>query len=244
MATKEPVLQVKQLQKSLQKKRILQDVSFQVYPEEIVGLLGPNGSGKSTLFQTIMGILRPDHGEIRVHGENVSRLPLHTRAKKGLGYLSQEPSIFRDLTVENNLLAILELLPYKKQERLERLELSLMELDLKKVRKKKAKHLSGGERRRLEITRALLLNPSIFLLDEPFANIDPLSIEEVKQLARHLKNKGIGILITDHNARELFSIVDRCYLLFDGTIFFSGTPKELLQNREVKRLYLGNSFAL
>ncbi len=238
------ILEVFEIEISSRGKAILQRVSLQIFPGEIVGLLGPNGSGKSTLFHTVMGILRPKKGKIFLEGNEITHLPLHRRAYLGMGYLCQEPSVLASLSVEDNLLAILELLPYSREERYAILEERLRELDLHKVRKSRAGKLSGGERRRLEITRTLLKKRSLLLLDEPFANIDPLSIEEVKELMQRLKREGLAIFITDHNARELLSLVDRCYLLFQGKILYSGTPEEMMENGTVKRLYLGEAFAM
>lgn len=240
----EPILRVKNLEKSYGKKKVVVNLSFDVFPGEIVGLLGPNGAGKTTAFYITMGLFRPDKGEILFKGQNVTLFPIHKRAKMGMGYLAQEPSVFRSLTVEDNILAILEALPLSADERKERLHLLLKELHLEKLAKEKAISLSGGERRRLEITRALATNPSFLLLDEPFANIDPLSIQEVKALIRLLAKKNISILITDHNAREIFSLVDRSYLIAGGEIFLSGTPKELMNNEMAKTTYLGSDFRL
>lgn len=239
-----PILQIKNLKKSYGGRKVLSNLSFEVKEGEIIGLLGPNGAGKTTAFYITMGLFRPDEGEIIFKDVDITRFPIHKRAKMGMGYLAQEPSVFRTLTVEENILAILETLPLSRKERKDRLEELLEELHLKPIAKQKAASLSGGERRRLEITRSLATNPSLLLLDEPFANIDPLSLEEVKVLIRHLAQKKISILITDHNAREIFSIVDRSYLIAGGEIFLSGTPEELIHNEIARTTYLGAEFRL
>jgi len=238
------ILDVKDLSKRYQGKAVVNRLSFHVAKGEVVGLLGPNGAGKTTAFYMTIGLISPDGGEIFFNGQKVTNLPIHKRARLGMGYLAQEPSIFRELTVEENILMILETLPLSKKERLLRLEQLLSELHLEKLAKKQAGSLSGGERRRLEITRALVTEPSLLLLDEPFANIDPLAVNDVKQMIRHLKNRGISILITDHNAREIFSIVDRSYLVRDGTVMISGSTQALLQNKEARSSYFGENFRL
>ncbi len=238
------LLQMENIHKRFGKRAILQGLCFHVHPGEIVGLLGSNGAGKSTAFQIIMGMLKPDAGAVFLQGQDLVSKKIHERALLGLGYLAQEPSVLLDLSVEDNLLCILELLPLRKKERIERLYALLEELKLTALKDKKAKTLSGGEKRRLEITRCLIRSPTLLLLDEPFANIDPLSIEEVKELMRHLKKRGIGILITDHNARELFSIVDRSYLLQSGKALVSGSTEEIVQDAQAKKHYLGASFQL
>lgn len=240
----EHCLEVKELEKSYGGRKVVNGLSFCVKQGEIVGLLGPNGAGKTTAFYMTIGLIRPDNGQVLFNGEDVTYLPIHRRAKMGMGYLAQEPSVFRGLTVEENILAILESLPLSKAQRLEKLEELLKELNLTKLRRKIASTLSGGERRRLEITRALITNPTFLLLDEPFANIDPISVQEVKELIRHLSGKNISVLITDHNAREIFSIVDRSYLVFEGKVIRSGTVDQLIHDEEVKRTYLGAEFKL
>lgn len=240
----ERCLEVNDLEKSYGGRKVVNGLSFYVKQGEIVGLLGPNGAGKTTAFYMTIGLIRPDNGQVLFNGENVTYLPIHRRAKMGMGYLAQEPSVFRGLTVEDNILAILESLPMSKRERREKLEELLNELNLSKLRNKIASTLSGGERRRLEITRALITNPTFLLLDEPFANIDPISVQEVKELIRHLSGKNISVLITDHNAREIFSIVDRSYLVFEGKVIRSGTVDQLIHDEEVKRTYLGAEFKL
>ncbi len=239
-----PLCEAKNLVKTYQGKSVVRDLSFHIYPGEVLALIGPNGAGKTTAFYMTIGLICPDKGSVYFQGEEVTHLPVHKRAKKGMGYLAQEPSIFRDLTVEENLFCILEMLPLSKKDRFIKLESHLEELNLKQLRKKKAVTLSGGERRRLEITRSLINSPSLLLLDEPFANVDPLAVQDLKRIIQHLRQKGISVLITDHNAKELFSIVDRSYLLFEGKVLLSGTKEALLQSEEAKRLYFGHEFSL
>lgn len=238
------LLAVKGLEKSYGGKKVVDGLSFEISAGEIVGLLGPNGAGKTTSFYMTMGLIAPDRGQVFFKGKDVTSKPIHERAKMGMGYLAQEPSIFRSLTVEENILCILETLPFSKQERLEKVEQLLEELHLSHLAKKKAAMLSGGERRRLEITRALVTNPSLLLLDEPFANVDPLTIKDVQEMIRSLAERGIAILITDHNAREIFSIVDRSYLVYEGKVLLSGRAEELLQDPRAKETYLGANFRL
>lgn len=238
------ILRVENLTKSYGGKKVVSGLCFSLVSGEVVGLLGPNGAGKTTAFYMTIGLIAPDGGSVFFKGQNVTALPIHERAKLGMGYLAQEPSIFRQLTVEENILCILETLPLTKSERKQRLESLLSELHLEKLAKKRALTLSGGERRRLEITRALVTEPSLLLLDEPFANIDPLAISDLKTLIIHLKNKGITILITDHNAREIFSTIDRGYLIQEGKVLLSGTPEEFLQSKEARIAYLGEGFTL
>jgi lipopolysaccharide export system ATP-binding protein len=238
------LLEAKNLVKWYGGKPVVNGLSFEIHPGEVVGLLGPNGAGKTTAFYMAVGLIRPDEGEVFFQGQNVTRLPVHKRAKMGLGYLAQEPSVFRFLSVEDNILCILETLPISKSERIQRLALLLDELHLGHLQKKKAVALSGGERRRLEITRALVTQPSLLLLDEPFANIDPLAVADVKHLIGILKQKKISVLITDHNAREIFSIVDRSYLIQEGKVLLSGTVDELLSNALARRTYFGEDFRL
>lgn len=238
------ILKAKNLYKVYGNKPVVNGLSFEIGRGEVVGLLGPNGAGKTTAFYMTIGLIRPDKGSVYFEDEEVTHLPIHERALKGMGYLAQEPSIFRHLSVEENILCILETLPLNKQERQRRLEALLQELHLEKLAKKRASSLSGGERRRLEITRSLVTQPSLLLLDEPFANIDPLAVNDVKQMIRLLKNKGISVLITDHNAREIFSIVDRSYLIRDGKVMMSGSVHELLENKEARSSYFGEDFRL
>lgn len=238
------LLQVKNLFKQLNGQSIVNDLSFEVHPGEIVGLLGPNGAGKTTAFYITMGLIRPDKGDVFFKNKNVTFLPIHKRAKMGLGYLAQEPSVFRMLTVEENILSILETLSLSSTKKLEKLDFLLQELHLTALRKKQAIALSGGERRRLEIARSLATEPSLLLLDEPFANIDPLAVADVKHLMGILKQKGISILITDHNAREIFSITDRSYLIQHGKVLLEGTVEELVSHPHARRAYLGEDFKL
>lgn len=240
----EPILVVDQLVKTYQGRRVVNKLSFHVNPGEVVGLLGPNGAGKTTAFYMTIGLIRPDGGRVLFNGEDITQAPLHQRARMGMGYLAQEPSVFRQLSVEENILCILETLSLTPQERSHRLEELLEELHLTKLAKKKAVTLSGGERRRLEITRALVTNPTFLLLDEPFANIDPISVNELKHLIRHLSEKRISVLITDHNAREIMSISHRSYLVREGEVVISGTVEELVGSDVARRIYLGEDFRL
>ena len=237
-------LEVNNLVKSYGGRRVVDGLSFKVQPGEIVGLLGPNGAGKTTAFYMTIGLISPDEGDVVFLKKNVTRSPMHIRARMGMGYLAQEPSVFRNLTVEENILCILESLPLTKFERNQRLEELLGELHLEHLAKKRAASLSGGERRRVEITRALVTKPAFLMLDEPFANIDPLSVQDVKHLVRHLSNKQISILITDHNAREIFSVVDKCYLVQEGKVAFEGSVEALLNNVDARRTYLGEDFRM
>lgn len=238
------LLKVENLKKSYAQRAILRSLSFDVKKGEVVGLLGPNGAGKTTAFYLTMGLITPDSGRVFFKGEDITKKPIHERAKMGMGYLAQEPSVFRQLSVEDNILCILEMVEKDPKVRRKRLKNLLEELRLEKLAKKKACTLSGGERRRLEITRALVTEPSLLLLDEPFANIDPITIADVKKMILLLKEKGISILITDHNAREVFSIVDTSYLIQDGAVTLSGTVDELMNNKIAKSTYLGEDFTL
>lgn len=244
LATKPIVLKAQNLTKSYQGKEVVAGLSFQVREGEVVGLLGPNGAGKTTAFYLTIGLIHPDSGTVYFKNQEVTHLPIHRRAKLGMGYLAQEPSVFRHMSVEDNILCILETLDLTPTERRTRLEQLLSELHLAPLAKKKAISLSGGERRRLEITRALVTSPTLLLLDEPFANIDPLAVNDVKKMIGHLKEKGISVLITDHNAREIFSIVDRSYLLQEGKVLMSGTVHELLENKQARSTYFGEDFRL
>lgn len=237
-------LDVRSLVKSYSGRRVVDGLSLQVKQGEIVGLLGPNGAGKTTAFYMMVGLIRPDGGQVIFNQTDVTQVPMHQRARMGIGYLAQEPSVFRNLSVEDNILCILECMPLTKKERLNRLEELLQELNLSSLAKKKASALSGGERRRLEITRALVTNPTCLMLDEPFANIDPISVHEVKEMIQHLAQKNISILITDHNAREIFSAVHRSYIVLDGKVMLSGNVEELVNSEEVRRYYLGNDFKM
>lgn len=237
-------LDVENLVKIYGGRRVVDGLSFHVNQGEIVGLLGPNGAGKTTAFYMTIGLIRPDAGSVKFHGTDVTKAPIHRRAQMGMGYLAQEPSVFRYLTVEQNILCILENLNLTKNEIKRRLEEHLHELRLEPLAKKVAIALSGGERRRLEITRALITKPTFLLLDEPFANIDPISVHEVKELVRMLSNRGISVLITDHNAREIFSAVHRSYIVKEGKVLLSGTVEELVNSEEARLHYLGHDFKI
>jgi lipopolysaccharide export system ATP-binding protein len=237
-------LSVVSIAKSYDKRVVLSDVSVSVGPGEVIGLLGPNGAGKTTCFYSVMGLVKPDSGRIMLDGDDITGLPMYRRAILGLGYLPQETSIFRGLSVEKNILAVLELAEPDKAARTKRLDQLLDEFGLTRLRDAPAMALSGGERRRAEIARALAANPSIMLLDEPFAGIDPLSISDIRDLIVELKKRGIGVLITDHNVRETLEIVDRGYIIYDGRVLFAGSPAELVADENVRRLYLGESFTL
>jgi len=237
-------LEVRSIAKSYDKRAVLHDVSLDVHRGEVVGLLGPNGAGKTTCFYSVMGLVKPDSGLIFLDGQDITELPMYRRAILGLGYLPQETSIFRGLTVEENIMAVLEVSENEAQTRRERLETLLSEFGLTGLRDSPAMALSGGERRRCEIARALAAHPSIMLLDEPFAGIDPISIADIRELVRELKKRDIGVLITDHNVRETLDIVDRACIIYDGQVLFAGTPDALVADPEVRRLYLGESFAL
>jgi len=237
-------LEVVAIAKSYDRRPVLTDVSLTVAKGEVVGLLGPNGAGKTTCFYSIMGLVKPDGGRIALDGHDITGLPMYRRAILGIGYLPQETSIFRGMTVEQNILAVLELAEPDADARAVRLEELLDEFGLKRLRDSSAMALSGGERRRCEIARALAANPSIVLLDEPFAGIDPLSIADIRDLVKQLRTRGIGVLITDHNVRETLEIVDRACIIYDGRVLFTGSPTELVANAEVRRLYLGESFSM
>jgi lipopolysaccharide export system ATP-binding protein len=237
-------LEVRSIAKSYDRRAVLHDVSLGVHRGEVVGLLGPNGAGKTTCFYSVMGLVRPDSGRIFLDGQDITQLPMYRRAMLGLGYLPQETSIFRGMTVEENILAVLEVSEPDRAVRSARLEQLLGEFGLTALRESPAMALSGGERRRCEIARALAAEPSIMLLDEPFAGIDPISIADIRELVRELKSRDIGVLITDHNVRETLDIVDRACIIYDGQVLFQGTPEALVADQEVRRLYLGESFAL
>ena len=237
-------LEVVSIAKSYDKRAVLTDISLSVGKGEVVGLLGPNGAGKTTCFYSIMGLVKPDSGRILMDGEDVTGLPMYRRAILGLGYLPQETSIFRGLTVEQNIATVLELAEPDRQAQRDGLERLLDEFGLTKLRNAPAMALSGGERRRCEIARALAANPSIMLLDEPFAGIDPLSISDIRDLVIDLKKRGIGVLITDHNVRETLDIVDRACIIYGGQVLFAGTPQDLVADENVRRLYLGENFTL
>jgi len=237
-------LEVRSIAKSYDRRAVLHDVSLTVLRGEVVGLLGPNGAGKTTCFYSVMGLVKPDAGRIFLDSEDITDLPMYRRAILGLGYLPQETSIFRGLSVEQNILAVLEVSEPSADSRHARLERLLGEFGLTELRDSPAMALSGGERRRCEIARALAADPSIMLLDEPFAGIDPISIADIRELVRELKKRDIGVLITDHNVRETLDIVDRACIIYDGQVLFQGTPEALVADSEVRRLYLGESFAL
>ena len=237
-------LSVISIAKSYDKKAVLTDVSLGVDRGEVLGLLGPNGAGKTTCFYSIMGLVKPDSGRILLDGVDITGLPMYRRAILGLGYLPQETSIFRGLTVSQNIMAVLEVAEPDKAARAERLEQLLAEFHLERLRDAPAMALSGGERRRCEIARALAANPSIMLLDEPFAGIDPISIQDIRDLIGQLKKRNIGVLITDHNVRETLDIVDRACIIYGGQVLFAGSPEELVRDPNVRRLYLGESFEL
>jgi lipopolysaccharide export system ATP-binding protein len=232
------------LEKSYRKRKVVSSLSLTIGSGEVVGLLGPNGAGKTTAFYMIVGLVPCDGGRITLDGDDITSLPMHARARRGLGYLPQEPSIFRGLSVEQNILAILETLDTNGADRRSRLRELLNELGLSGLAKSPAYTLSGGERRRVEITRALVISPSFMLLDEPFAGIDPIAVSDIQQIIFHLKARGIGVLITDHNVRETLRITDRAYIVHDGVIFRSGTPQSLAADEDVKRIYLGADFRL
>jgi lipopolysaccharide export system ATP-binding protein len=232
------------LAKSFRGRKVVKGVSLEVLAGEVVGLLGPNGAGKTTIFDMMVGLCQPDEGAISLNEHVITDLPMYKRARKGIGYLPQESSVFRRLSVENNILAILEMLGYSGPERSERIEVLLKELDLVHIRKSKAYALSGGERRRLEITRALATSPSFMLLDEPFAGIDPIAVADIQQIITRLKQRQIGVLITDHNVRETLIITDRAYIINEGSILESGPPDVIEKSETARAVYLGESFRL
>ena len=232
------------LQKTYSGRKVVDHVSVEVKQGEIVGLLGPNGAGKTTTFYMVVGLIKPDEGFVYLNTEDITKLPMYKRAQMGIGYLPQEASVFRKLSVENNIMAVLEMTKLKKQQRKEKLESLLNEFSLQHVRKNNGDSLSGGERRRTEIARALAVDPKFILLDEPFAGVDPIAVEEIQSVVAKLKFRNIGILITDHNVNETLSICDRAYLLIEGKIFKHGTAEELAGNEQVRNLYLGRNFEL
>jgi lipopolysaccharide export system ATP-binding protein len=238
------ILRSENLVKIYKKRKVVNDVSIEVKQGEIVGLLGPNGAGKTTTFYMIIGFIKPEGGKVLIGDEDITNLPMYERARKGIGYLSQEPSIFRKLSVEQNILAILEMQKLGRRERKEKLDALLAELDITPLAKNKAYTLSGGERRRVEITRALSTEPKFMLLDEPFLGIDPIAVEDIQKIIYRLKDKNLGILITDHNVRETLSITDRAYIMCDGEILKSGTAEFLASDPEAKKIYLGEKFKL
>ncbi len=237
-------LHTKDLVKRYKKRTVVKGVSVNVKQGEIVGLLGPNGAGKTTTFYMMVGLVQPNNGRIFLNDEDITDYPVYRRAQKGVGYLAQEASVFRQLSVEDNIKAVLEMTKFSKEEQKHRLEELIVEFGLKHIRKSLGIQLSGGERRRTEIARALAINPKFILLDEPFAGVDPIAVRDIQEIVAKLKYKNIGILITDHNVHETLAITDRAYLLFEGNILKSGTAQELAKDPEVKRLYLGDDFQL
>ena len=238
------ILRTDNIVKKYRQRTVVKDVSVQVKQGEIVGLLGPNGAGKTTSFYIIVGLIKPLSGRVFLEDKEITGLPMYKRAKLGIGYLAQEASVFRHLSVEDNLLAAMEFSKFKKSEQKERLESLLDEFGLMKIRKSKGITLSGGERRRTEIARALAVDPKFILLDEPFAGVDPIAVEDIQSIVSKLKDKNIGVLITDHNVHETLSITDRSYLLFEGAILKSGTSEELANDEHVRKVYLGQNFSL
>jgi lipopolysaccharide export system ATP-binding protein len=237
-------LQAVDLSKSYRGRKVVDDVELEIGQGEVVGLLGPNGAGKTTTFYILVGLARPDSGRVLLNDDEITDLPMSLRARSGISYLPQEPSVFRQLTSEENLLAVLETLPLTPEQQRDRLEELLVQMGLETVRTSKAYTLSGGERRRLEIARSLTLQPSFILLDEPFSGIDPLTVKDLQETIRDLAKSGIGVLITDHNVRETLSVTDRAYILKSGKIFRKGRPEELSNDAEVRRVYLGDHFRL
>ncbi|MDD5259847.1 MAG: LPS export ABC transporter ATP-binding protein [bacterium] len=237
-------LYTQELVKYYAKRPVVNKVSVNVNEGEIVGLLGPNGAGKTTTFYMTVGLLSPNSGQIKLDEHDITNLPMYMRARMGIGYLSQEPSIFRHLTVEENLLAILETLPLSKKERLEKMRSLLEEFDISDLAKAKTYLLSGGEKRRVEISRALVTNPKFILLDEPFLGIDPIAVIDIQLIISKLRNKGLGVLITDHNVRETLKIIDRAYIMYEGKILLQGSAKELVNNEKARQIYLGEEFTL
>ena len=238
------LLETRGLTKSYNGRKVVDNVDISVKKGEVVGLLGPNGAGKTTTFYMVVGLLRPDKGSIIFDNQDITRLPMHKRARRGVGYLSQEPSIFRNLTVEENIMAILETLGFSRPQRKRRLRQLLDELNIGYLAKSKAYILSGGERRRLEITRALVTSPTFILLDEPFSGVDPIAVFEVQQIIADLKAKGLGILLTDHSVRETLSITDRSYIMAEGKILISGTAEKLISDPQARKIYLGEKFTM
>jgi lipopolysaccharide export system ATP-binding protein len=243
MESKNSVLRAEHLKKKYKDKEVITDISLEIKSGEVVGLLGPNGAGKTTSFYMIVGLIKADGGRITLDSKDITKLPIHERANVGIGYLPQEPSIFKTMTVENNIYSILEIIHKNKKDRVKKLNSLLEEFSIKHLRKSIASTLSGGERRRVEIARALASDPSFILLDEPFAGIDPIAVNDIMNIIRQLKNRGIGVLITDHNARETLAIVDRAYIVYQGEILTSGNRDEIFSNSNVKKVYLGENFA-
>ncbi|MCJ7503323.1 MAG: LPS export ABC transporter ATP-binding protein [Acidobacteriia bacterium] len=238
------ILSTVDLSKSFKGRKVVDDVSLRIAQGEVIGLLGPNGAGKTTTFYIIVGLTTPDAGQVLLDGADITHLPMYLRARNGISYLPQEPSIFRKLTVEENIMAVLETLPRTPAQRRERLEELIEELGLQQVRRSAGYLLSGGERRRVEIARSLVISPSFILLDEPFSGIDPLTVLDIQKIIVQLKESGIGVLVTDHNVRETLRVTDRAYIINNGRIFRAGTPEELGNDAEVRMIYLGDSFRL
>lgn len=236
------ILKVEHLQKSYKDRLVIKDISLEIRSGEVVGLLGPNGAGKTTSFYMIVGLVKPDNGKIILNGNDITKFPMYDRAKVGIGYLPQEASVFRNMSVENNIYSILEIIEKSKKERIRKLKELLEDFSITHIRKSMGSALSGGERRRVEIARALASNPSFILLDEPFAGIDPIAVNDIMNIIKKLKEKGIGVLITDHNVRETLAIVDKAYIVYEGKILASGSKDEILGNDRVKEVYLGNNF--
>jgi lipopolysaccharide export system ATP-binding protein len=228
--------------KSYKGRKVVNDISIEIKQGEIIGLLGPNGAGKTTSFYMIVGLIKADSGTITIDNYDITKFPMYLRAQKGIGYLAQEPSVFRKLSVEDNIKAVLELTKLSKEDQLNKMEKLLSEFGLQKIRKNRGDLLSGGERRRTEIARALATDPKFLLLDEPFAGVDPIAVEDIQKIVSHLKNKNIGILITDHNVQETLAITDRTYLMFEGNILKDGVPEDLAKDEMVRKLYLGKNF--
>jgi lipopolysaccharide export system ATP-binding protein len=238
------ILSTVDLTKSYKRRKVVDDINLRIGQGEVVGLLGPNGAGKTTTFYMIVGLVSPDAGQVLLDGVDITNLPMYLRARNGISYLPQEPSIFRKLTVEENILAVLETLPLTAHQRRERLEELMEELGLQHVRRSYGFVLSGGERRRVEVARSLVISPSFILLDEPFSGIDPLAVQDIQRIILQLKASGIGVLLTDHNVRETLQVTDHAYIINNGRIFRTGTPEELGNDAEVKRIYLGDNFRL
>jgi lipopolysaccharide export system ATP-binding protein len=238
------ILRTENLVKKYKKRTVVDNVSIEVHQGEIVGLLGPNGAGKTTSFYMTVGLIKPNEGHIYLDKEDITKLPMYRRAKLGIGYLAQEASVFRKLSVEDNILAVLELTSLSKEQQKQKMESLLEEFGLNRVRSNRGDLLSGGERRRTEIARALAVDPKFILLDEPFAGVDPIAVEDIQTIVSHLKDRNIGVLITDHNVHETLSIVDRAYLLFEGRILKAGTARELAEDETVRKVYLGQNFEL
>ena len=238
------ILKALNIVKSFRSKKAVDDVTLEVKQGEIIGLLGPNGAGKSTSFYMIVGLIRPDSGKIILEDKEITKYPMYKRAQNGIGYLSQDPSVFRKLSVEDNILSILQLSKLSKKDQLKKTESLLEEFGLTSIRKNRGDLLSGGERRRTEIARALASNPKFILLDEPFAGVDPIAVEDIQKIVSHLKDRNIGVLITDHNVQETLAITDKTYLMFEGKILKEGTPEELAKDEMVRKVYLGKNFEL